>query len=59
MSNRGCDPGWDPNAVRPESLRLADRKQETRVILFPTEPSTIGSDRIREAVERVLARRVK
>jgi hypothetical protein len=35
------------------------KKPERRVILFPTEPSTIGEDKIRRAVERVVAARKK
>ncbi|HXH37418.1 MAG TPA: hypothetical protein VNN08_02215 [Thermoanaerobaculia bacterium] len=36
-------------ALRPKSLR--------REILFPTEPSTIGNEKIDRAIERVTSRR--
>ena len=56
--SRGCDHGWDPaNRVTRSTSRLADRKVEARVILFPTEASTIGFDRIDAAIARVLARK--
>jgi hypothetical protein len=42
---------------RAKPARRPRRKKETRVILFPTEPSTIGDEKIRRAVEAVIAQR--
>jgi hypothetical protein len=40
-----------------KTARAPRKKRETRVILFPTEPSTIGEDKIRRAVLAVIAER--
>lgn len=42
---------------KPSADEWTGRDQTTRVILFPTEPSTIGHDKIDRAIERVLSRR--
>lgn len=42
---------------KPPADEWTGRDQTTRVILFPTEPSTIGHDKIDRAIERVLSRR--
>lgn len=43
----------------PVNERPAKRggKRPVRVILFPTEPSTIGNDKIDRAIDAVIARR--
>jgi hypothetical protein len=45
--------------IRASSVSGAQVKGTRREILFPTEPSTIGHEKIDRAVERVAARRVK
>lgn len=35
------------------------KKKEERVILFPTEPSVIGREKIREAVRAAIAERLE
>lgn len=40
-----------------KSKSTPKKKKEERVILFPTEPSEIGREKIREAVRAVIAER--
>jgi hypothetical protein len=48
----------EQKAVKPIRRRKTHASKDDRVvILYPTEPSIIGRQKIRRAVEKVLARR--
>lgn len=52
--------GADHSPKKQVNASTAKRgKKPVRVILFPTEPSTIGYDKIDEAVRKVIAARRK
>lgn len=40
-----------------KTARAPRKKKETRVLLFPTEPTSIPKERIDAAIDAVLARR--
>jgi hypothetical protein len=44
-------------AVRDHSGASGQSRKRGREILFPTEPSTIGNEKIDRAIERVLSRK--
>lgn len=58
MSNSKSPDGKAGDRIgdRPRGSHFA-KSDTSREILFPTEPSTIGNDRIDLAIERVLARK--